>query len=84
MKIEEQLDQWVMGNPIHNNERDECCPDFSCCNGSMASEKERKRFAKAYYEGDEEVQFQMLIMFLSNAFKDKNIHIVGDVPSKLH
>ena len=29
---DKQLEQWVLGNSIHNKESDECCPDFSCCN----------------------------------------------------
>lgn len=77
MEVSKQLDEWVKGNPIHNQDRDECCPDFSCCNGNMAPEEERKRFAKAHYEGDEETKKEMLMMFLGNAFSDKNIYFAG-------
>ena len=78
MTIDEQLTEWVKGNPIHNDSRDECCPDFSCCNGNIAPLDVRKRFAKAVREGDEETKMQMLMMFLGNAFSDKNIYIAGD------
>ena len=79
MKISDQLDEWVKGNPIHNDGRDECCPDFSCCNGgNMAPKNVRERFTKAYYDGNEELMNQMLMMFLGNAFADKNIYIAGD------
>ena len=26
-----QVFMWVQGNSLHNPIRDECCPDFSCC-----------------------------------------------------
>lgn len=29
-----QLYEWVNGNSIHNDIDNECCPDFSCCNGT--------------------------------------------------
>jgi len=74
---DEQLDEWVKGNPVHNKERDECCPDFSCCNGNMAPVEERERFAKAYYDGDEKTRHEMLGMFLGNAFSDKKLYIAG-------
>jgi len=77
MKIAQQLDEWVNGNSIHNTERDECCPDFSCCNGKIAPKDERERFAKAHYEGDEKTKMEMLMLFLGNAFSDKNIYIAG-------
>lgn len=78
MKIEKQLDEWVKGNPLHNEERDECCPDFSCCKGNIAPKDVRERFAKAHYEKDEKTRMKMLMMFLGGAFSDKNIHIAGD------
>ena len=34
-----QLDEWVKGNPIHNNVDDECCPDFSCCRPELLAPK---------------------------------------------
>lgn len=78
MTSEKQMDEWVKGNPIHNKERDECCPDFSCCTGKIAPREVRVRFAKAVHDGDENTKIQMLIMFLGNAFADKNIYIAGD------
>ena len=78
MTLDEQLKEWLDGNPIHNTERDECCPDFSCCNGNIAPLNVRERFVKAHYECDEEVKMQMLMMFLGNAFSGKNIYIAGD------
>jgi hypothetical protein len=85
MKIQDQLDQWVDGNPIHNDERDECCPDFSCCNGNIVDKDVRERFVRAYREGDGETQDQMLMMFLGNAFSDKDIYVAGgEIPENIH
>lgn len=78
MKVEKQLKEWVNGNPIHNAERDECCPDFSCCTGKMAEQDVRDRFLKAYQEGDKTVMNLMLKMFIRKAFADKNIYFAGD------
>ena len=77
MKREKQLDEWVKGNPIHNQELDECCPDFSCCTGKIEPKDVRERFAKAYYEKDERTQNEMLAMFLGNAFSNENIYVIG-------
>ena len=82
MKVQEQLNEWVKGNPIHNKERDECCPDFSCCGGQLADKDVRDRFKKACDEDDEDVKMEMLSMFLFEMirrnFPDENIYIAGD------
>jgi len=81
MEPDEQLDEWVKGNPVHNDERNECCPDFSCCNGGNIAPREvRERFARAYYEEDRDTQIQMLLMFLGDAFTSlgHDVHIVDD------
>ncbi len=33
--IEFQTAEWVAGRPWHNTVRDECCPDFSCCQAEL-------------------------------------------------
>ena len=75
MTPEEQLDKWVNGEPLHNDERDECCPDFSCCTGIISDESERIRFSKAVYEGDDTVKMEMLMMFLGRALKNEAVYI---------
>lgn len=68
MTYKEQLAEWVKGNSIHNDERDVCCPDFSCCqHGFMASEEDRKTFAQAVADGNETLQLEYLGHFLSEA-----------------
>ncbi|MFA7099980.1 MAG: hypothetical protein WC143_07865 [Eubacteriales bacterium] len=84
MKPDEQLELWVQGKSVHNDERDECCPDFSCCGGKLADEDTRKRFAKAFYEHDENTTMNMLMIFLGDMLKKiegKKIYVAGDKPS---
>lgn len=30
-RVEAQIRAWVLGFAIHNDQDEECCPDFSCC-----------------------------------------------------
>lgn len=77
MTSEEQLKSWVEGNPVHNPDRDECCPDFSCCRpGLLASEEERKRF----YAGDSKTRNEMLTIFLKRMIADEFETDEKDVP----
>ena len=77
----EQLEQWVKGNPIHDHEHGQCCPDFSCCTGKIANEKERRAFYEAFKQGNVELTDGMLMMFLSELLVEqlpyKNVHLAG-------
>ena len=42
-----QTQEWVKGNSFHNPIRDECCPDFSCCGGTLMDETARHAFVNA-------------------------------------
>ena len=73
MTHDEQLAEWLKGNPIHGakyNESDpdsegECCPDFSCCTpGTLVDQKTRQRFVDAN-KGE---RLAMLMGFLGAAF----------------
>jgi hypothetical protein len=84
MRLEEQLNRWVTGDSVHNNETDECCPDFSCCNDKMDTPIEvRKRFQQAVLEEDHRTQHEMLMMFLSEALemmgKSEEVYIAGQI-----
>ena len=81
MTREEQLAEWVRGNPIHNEERDECCPDFSCCTGRIAPRDVRERFARAYREGDATTVRQMLVMFLGEMGSEL---VADEKPAAIH
>lgn len=82
----DQLNKWVEGISEHNTERNECCPDFSCCGGRIASLKERIMFRDAYVNGNQDLIDDMLMMFLGSAASDLvnkegkkiKVHIAGD------
>ncbi len=77
MTYDEQLAEWVKGNPVHMLEPDSCCPDFSCCKPELLSDAEtRQRFMDA----DEETRLGMLMIFLSAALalaSEKKVHVAG-------
>lgn len=87
MTPDEQLDEWVKGNPIHNKDRDECCPDFSCCEPDLLA-PENVRIA--FRDADEATRTQMLSMFLGQLIELKTrnggpvVHIAGDTPEEIH
>lgn len=64
MTPNEQLDLWVQGNSIHNLERNECCPDFSCCEKKLRWPKERREDFQATTQ---EVRESMLVQGLRSA-----------------
>lgn len=73
MRVEEQLKLWREGDPQHNKDRDECCPDFSCCRPELlAPEEERIMFCDR-----PELRGKMLGIFLCRAFENKKVHIAG-------
>lgn len=79
--VSHQLKHWVKGTPLHNTIRDECCPDFSCCNGGNIMPVEaRKSLANAYSEGDESAVQKICMFGLSGLTTDMGVkvHISGD------
>jgi len=62
MTVDEQLAEWLKGNPIHNDDRDECCPDFSCCEPLLLADQ---RTRQAFVDADWDTRYKMLMMFLS-------------------
>ncbi len=48
MTPDEQITLWVAGDSRCPNDRDECCPDFSCCKPALLMPlEERQRFQRA-------------------------------------
>lgn len=87
--IEYQLDQWLKGRSLHNPGRNECCPDFSCCEPGIKTPLELKeRYVKAYREKDHQAQMSLLGMFLATGIEQmkktnpkiagKKIQVLGD------
>ena len=77
--IENQLSEWVKGNPIHRVTEQlygECCPDFSCCTGKIADRDIRERFSKAYKEKDEKLVYEILLIFLEEMIINKGLNIL--------
>lgn len=76
--VEKQLTEWIKGNSVHNELRDECCPDFSCCQPALLwSEETRKEFAEA---GDEKRRGMLMMSLgavLAHAGKRDEVYISG-------
>ena len=78
LSIRQQLESWVNGESIHNDERNECCPDFSCCNKSIRTPEDiRVLFFNAYHKGNSRLVNRMLMQFLGGGFSEENIYIAG-------
>jgi len=84
MTQKKQLELWLKGDSIHNKDKNECCPDFSCCNKKMKTDyKIRKLFYDAYHRKDYKVVDVLLMGFLSDAISTMNlkkkIYMAGQV-----
>lgn len=78
MKADEQLELWVKGESVHNDERNECCPDFSCCKPNLlAPEHERRAFLEASQKGNHKATTSMLYEFLGRAFSSPAVYVAG-------
>ena len=76
MTVDEQLEQWVAGKSIHNDERDECCPDFSCCEPKLLAPK---KVRIAFQAANEETRMGILGHFLG-----ASITLAADEPEKVY
>ena len=73
MTPEQQLDLWVAGNSVHNADRDECCPDFSCCGIPIVDKATREQFKQA----GEKNRHNMLLSFLVRMLKHKGNKLIS-------
>lgn len=78
-----QLELWVQGISMHNTEADECCPDFSCCGGPLASFYERQTFQRLVQTDDTDTEWAMLHIFLGRLLAQEGmqdrVYIAGTV-----
>jgi len=77
MTPEEQLDKWVDGINIHNTDRDECCPDFSCCQDKYKATTEER----ATFRDRPDLRDQMCIIFLAGSLEanyGKKVEVIGE------
>lgn len=79
MTPDEQLTLWVAGESVHNEDRDECCPDFSCCRPHL---KWTKAVRERFRDADEPTRERMLIGSLTGLvaaeYADNDVRVIGD------
>jgi len=89
MTPEEQLEKWVAGESIHNEETGECVPDFSCCQDFYKAPQDEREL----FKNRPELRMQMLGNYLHKVLAasawGREIEIVGTetgryVPTKNH
>ena len=83
MTYEEQLEKWLEGESIHDEETNTCCPDFSCCDPELQTHKEKRElFYEAYKSGDSVIAGNLMSGFLNLALKklcpNANFTIIKD------
>jgi len=85
MSSDEQVELWAAGEPRHNRDRDECCPDFSCCQPEyLAPEKERQKFLELWRDrenngdADEALLYGYLGRALAAMGTEKDVYVGGD------
>ena len=74
----EQLEAWLAGTPIHNEEgggdgKGECTPDFSCCVPSLLV---RREVRAAFVQGDEDARLGLLNGFLRALLEHEGHRVV--------
>ena len=80
----DQLEFWIGGLSLHNEETGDCCPDFSCCNPKLHAPKhERINFTRFWKEGNIAPCEIMLMNFLERSLAvtnpDLNITVLSDI-----
>ena len=86
----EQVRVWALEDKsIHNKERDECCPDFSCCTPELLAPKAvRELYYRAELSGNHKVVERLLGEFLGKMVdnmpdkRKRKIYIAGSEASK--
>lgn len=69
----DQVEKWKNGESIHDNDNDQCVPDYSCCYPLLkASAEERKGHAEAFIAGDIAEQHKYVKRFVERFQKLKD------------
>jgi len=67
-----QLALWVEGRSLHDHDRDECVPDYSCCRPELAVPKEvRELYLKAHVDMDHVTLNRLTREFLGRMLETK-------------
>jgi len=63
---DEQLKRWLAGDPQHDEVRDECVPDYSCCHPELlVSIDARRAYWNAHSIEDHETLNHLIYAFLA-------------------
>lgn len=87
MTPQDQLDLWVKGENVHNQDRGECCPDFACCcKDNHWPISERLKFAKVYKEGGSSAVEPLLLKSLGPVLGkvQAKTYVSGSYPLSMH
>ena len=77
MTPDEQLGKWLAGDSVHNKERDECCPDFSCCRPKLKWPKEKRRLFFENPQLRERMLTGALVDMLEDYYGPRVVHVAG-------
>lgn len=77
-----QLEQWLVGNPIHHkwgesSECEECCPDFSCCDKNLMWDEPTRRAFVDHPEMRDEMYMMAIAGMLNKEGLLDNVEILG-------
>lgn len=83
MTYDEQLKLWVEGKSFHNRDRDECCPDFSCCKPELQAPREvREAFVAASPRQRDKFLMSFLAAAIELAGHADKVYIAGRDPEQ--
>lgn len=77
MTHEEQVELWVQGQSIFNSSRNECCPDFSCCQPHLLWPKEMREMFRDHPERREAMLFSSLMSLIKDMGKEEQVYVAG-------
>ena len=73
--VAKQLALWVEGESVHNDVRDECTPDFSCCTPALLQPRAVREAFAAAAEGD---RMNMLGKFMGELLRHEGVETSGE------
>ena len=77
MTCDEQIALWVNGESVHNSAREECCPDFSCCQPSLLWPKEMREMFRDCPERRNAMLFGALGAAIAEMGKSDEVYLAG-------
>jgi len=68
MTPQEQVDRWVEGESIHDDDDDQCCPDFSCCVPKLLAPRAVR---EAFKDANDQQRLIYLVAFMAARLSDR-------------